>query len=247
MKYHLSQSFALTTMLIFLPKTLSFSRGSTIIVHRHRRSITAATAATPSTHVLRSWRDGQSDSNSRIEDSNSWISGTAKPEEDWENVLKRKKDGSFWSDFEPTTTTTSSQEDGDQEDASEALIETLAALQGEEIAFNLREAERADTQRQMEEWGFEASTIASALDLAETEKPADAFLETGMQDYRKAMYLQESSDELKLTDSHTRVTRDPGTGEPNRNQMVYVDEHACIGTNKDSAASLLIVEPHLVT
>jgi len=31
-------------------------------------------------------------------------------------------------------------------------------------------------------------------------------------------------------ESHAKVEKDPDTGEPIRSQMVYVDEHTCIGT-----------------
>ena len=49
----------------------------------------------------------------------------------------------------------------------------------------------------------------------------------GMQLYREESFLDDV--DLETVESHTRVEIDDETGEPVRQQMVYVDEHTCIG------------------
>jgi hypothetical protein len=146
--------------------------------------------------------------------------------EDWETILKRKQDGSFWSDFESSSDSSDSDSTVVPDDA-DTKLDALFAVQAEEMAFTAREAKRADTARQMQEWGFVASTIAAALNVAVEESPDEV---EGMQNYREASYLE--SDDLTTIESHTRVPKDPNTNEPIRSQMVYVDEHACIGCTR---------------
>ena len=68
-----------------------------------------------------------------------------------------------------------------------------AQITSEEVKFNIKDADRAETARQMEEWGFEASTISNALDLA-TDTSLEDQVE-GMQSYRERLRL------LRLVDS----------------------------------------------
>ena len=80
------------------------------------------------------------------------------------------------------------------------------------------EAERADKARQMEEWGFDAETISNTFGVAvddSLEKPEVQ----GMQNFLKESYWDDDED-LKKVESHTKVERDPETGEPIRQQMV---------------------------
>lgn len=174
-----------------------------------------------------------SDWNDDSLDSNKWKSSddADEEEEDWQNVMGKKQDGTFWTEFESSNDASEISNEGSSEekdaDDSEAWLDTLASLQAEEVEFNMKEADRADKARQMQEWGFDSSTIESTLDIA-----VDASLETsdeleGMQAFREESYLDEA--DLALVESHTKVDKDPDSGDPVRTQMVYVDEHTCIG------------------
>ena len=61
----------------------------------------------------------------------------------------------------------------DEELQEQAFLDQLAALSAEEVEFNIKEADRADKARQMEEWGFDKKIIESTLDVA-----TDSTLET---------------------------------------------------------------------
>ena len=179
--------------------------------------------------------DGQQD-----QDSNSWRSSIENsPNEDWQEMLSQKNDGSFWTtfdsieetndgndaDLDTTTIPNTPEEIADME--AEVWLDQLAALSAEETDFNRKEAERAETARQMEEWGFEAEMIENALGVSmnATLELADEI--KGMEEYRQTSYLDEV--DLQTVESHTQVEVDPDTKEPLRQQMVYVDEHTCIG------------------
>lgn len=171
--------------------------------------------------------------NNPVQDSaNAWINGGSESgiifDDDWETTLKRKDDGSFWSDFEleqqPSGYDTTIKPEKEE---SEKMLDRLTSIQAEEVSFNVQEAKRADTQRQMEEWGFDSSTIASALNVAVEERQEEV---QGMNDYLEDAYWQE--DDLTTIESHKKVPKDPITNNPIRSQMVYVDEHACIGCTK---------------
>jgi ferredoxin len=150
--------------------------------------------------------------------------------------MKRKQDGSFWSSFEPSSSSTAAvEEDGKptrssittEEEEAEAWLDTIASLSAEEVEFNLREADRADKVRQMQEWGFTSKAISSTLGVATDLTLENREEVAGMQAFREESYLEEI--DLETVESHTRVEVDPDTGEPVRNRMVYVDEHTCIG------------------
>lgn len=164
-----------------------------------------------------------SDDGSRAHDSNSWMSSTVE-EEDWETTLNRRQDGSYWS----ATTSPEDTAADDESDVTEKMLDILASQEANEVTFIRREAERADKMRQMEEWGFDRSTIASTLDVSIEEK-ADAEMET-MRSYLIESYLD--MDDPLTVESHTTVQRDSDTNQPTRSQMVYVDEHACVGCTK---------------
>ncbi len=162
---------------------------------------------------------------------NGWQSSLDGPTVDWQDALKQKEDGSFWSSFESST-------DGDNQLATkknqvlteeleaEAWLNTLASISAEEVQFNMKEADRANTARQMEEWGFDKEIIAAALDIS-TDTSLEQDEVQGMNSYRQESYLEDV--DLATVESHTRVEIDEETGEPVRLQMVYVDEHTCIG------------------
>mmetsp|Transcript_31448 Transcript_31448/g.35211 ORF Transcript_31448/g.35211 Transcript_31448/m.35211 type:complete len:444 (-) Transcript_31448:293-1624(-) len=119
-------------------------------------------------------------------------------------------------------------------DDSELWLNTLAAISAEEIDFNQKENERADKVRKMQEWGFDDTTIRNTFDVAIDDSKETKDEAPGMSNYRQGLYKDdidwEDDDELMDTvESHSRVDIDKTTGEPIRQQHVYVDEHACIG------------------
>lgn len=179
---------------------------------------------TPLVRLKNGWNDN---TDRYFEDSNAWKNSNddSTTTDDWETMLQKKQDGSYWSAFEPSDEPTTAFEMDD--DKAEIRLDTLAVIQAEETTFNAREAQRADTARRMQEWGFDASTIASALDVSVEERSNDV---QGMQSYRESSYLD--SEDPTTVESHAKVPKDPMTQEPIRSQMVYVDEHACIGCTK---------------
>ena len=169
-------------------------------------------------------------------------------EEDWQEMLAKRDDGSYWSEFEPSDASKQDDDDEQQnadgessssavvmatttteEEETDAWLDTLASLSAEEVEFNIKEADRADKVRQMMEWGFEAETIANTLDVAMTDDLEKEEVQ-GMTTYRQESYLDDDDVDLTTVESHTRVEKDPETGEPIRQQMVYVDEHTWYGT-----------------
>lgn len=189
------------------------------IVHNWRA--TRSTYPT-TTRLFSDWNNNQ--------DSNQWKSisddeyNNAQP--DWQKTLQAKQDGTFWTSFESSDTDTEKPTDKLRElDEAEVWLDQLAKLSAEEVEFNLREADRADKVRQMQEWGFDSKTIASTLDVA-TDLSREE-VDDGMQIYRKESYWEDV--DLSTVESHTKVEKDPETNEPLRTQMVYVDEHTCIG------------------
>jgi len=193
------------TILILLPSVLwsvhAFSITTGTIQGKYRAS---------SLRYSNSWDDNDA------QNSNTWLSSTWQEEEDWDTKLSKRQDDSYLPAKDTTTATPS------EDSSTEELLDILATQGAIEVVFNAREAERANTVRQMEEWGFERSTIASALDVAVEEKADES-----VQAYWEDSYLD--VDDPLTVESHAKVPRDPDTKEPIRSQMVYVDEHACIG------------------
>lgn len=163
---------------------------------------------------------------------NQWrdSSDGAPDNEDWQEMLARKQDGSFWSTFEPAAEddfNATATAEVPQVDEAEAWLDTLASLSAEEVEFNSKENDRADRVRQMQEWGFDDKTIENALDIAVDDSLEKDEVSDSMQAYRVEEYEDET--DWKKVESHTKVEVDEDTGEPVRQQMVYVDEHTCIG------------------
>lgn len=164
---------------------------------------------------------------SEEDEENDWNESDGASNE-WESTVDNRQQENSWTSFE-------SSEDPLQEKAiensetidEEAWLDTLAQLTSEEVEFNIKEADRADKARQMEELGFDGNTIANTLDVA-TDSTLEDQVE-GMQTYRDDVFDRDALDDLSDVESHTRVEIDEETGEPIRSQMVYVDEHACIG------------------
>ena len=232
---HLSSSILVTLLLQSVVPTEAFTpQRQQHLQQQPRYSFVAVrqgrVGRTTISPLFSDWKDDS-------QDSNKWKStdDVYADQDDWEDVMARKKDGSFWSEFEPLdegdeakiAEITNEADTEEEVDESEAWLDTLASLQAEEVTFNLKEAERADKARQMQEWGFDASTIQSTLEIAVDTSLEDDELE-GMKTYREESYLED--EDLTLVESHVKVPKDPETGEPIRSQMVYVDEHTCIGT-----------------
>lgn len=153
-------------------------------------------------------------------------------QEDWQELLARKNDGSFWSDFVPSEegegddsnsdkdNLSSSANNGDDsflDQEANAWLDTLASISAEEVEFNMVEAERADKARQMEEWGFDSESISNTFGVAtddSLEKPEVA----GMQNFLEDSYWDD--EDWKQVESHSKVEKDTETGEPIRQQMV---------------------------
>lgn len=165
-------------------------------------------------------------------DPNSWDSSDDdyEQQEDWQEMMARKNSGSFWSEFEPSSDseegTTVNKIDEDVDDA-DAWLDTLASISADEVEFNMAEAERADKVRQMQEWGFDDTTIGNTFDVAVDDSLENEGMVEGLQEFNEEGYLEE--EDWRTIESHTKVERDEETGEPIRQQMVYVDEHTCIG------------------
>jgi ferredoxin len=191
---------------------------------------------------LSDWKDTSG------EDANQWsnsnddnVGGDPGQQPDWEDVLSKKKDGSFWTSFEPSAegdddednesenTESSSSLEMDADMQGDSWLDQLAALSSEEVVFNLKEADRADKARQMQEWGFDTRTISSTLDVATDNSLEVAGEMEGMQAYREESYLDDEDIDFETVESHSMVEKDTETGEAIRTQMVYVDEHTCIG------------------
>ena len=159
-----------------------------------------------------------------------WVSSSTDDELTQQN--KWESEESFWESFAPTaddvtTAAADAPAASDAETEAESWLDTLQSLTTEEVEFNAKEADRADKVRQMEEWGFTSETIANALDVATNTELEVADEVEGMQSYRQDSYWDEI--DLETVESHLTVEKDEDTGDPVRSQMVYVDEHACIG------------------
>ena len=188
-----------------------------------------------------------SDNYNPDDDANKWLSSdipSVENQDDWEEALKKKQDGSFWSSF--TSDTEVNGDDSSQSPNSSAAapledfesdewLDALASIAADEIDFINREADRADKVRQMQDMGFNKNVIAETLGVAtddSLEKDPENELMAKFQEETKAsgfgMYVEDDID-LETVESHTTVPTDEETGEIARTQMVYVDEHTCIG------------------
>jgi hypothetical protein len=161
-------------------------------------------------------------------DANKWESSTDNIEgqEDWQELMARKNDGSFWSEFElneEESAETLSSSEGDDDtteevvDEAEAWLDTLASISAGEVEFNIAEADKADKVRQMQEWGFETKTIENTFGVAMDDTLEKEDVE-GMKAYRQGSYLED--EDWKKVESHSKVEKDPDTGDPIRQQMV---------------------------
>ena len=159
------------------------------------------------------WQDPEAGS------ANFWASSSDDSEER-EELMAKKEDGSLWSEFEPSTDNSipaQSLQSNDIDD-SEAWLDTLASISAEEVDFNRAEAEKADKVRQMQEWGFDDETIENTFGVAVDDSLESD--EDGMKQFRDESY-ELDEENYESVQSHTKVPRDPETGEPIRAQMVW--------------------------
>ena len=193
--------------------------------------------------------DSDNDTTDTTDNNNNWKSSI---DDNWETVPTND---------ERTTNNEIIQVDDDinidinDDDEAEMMLDTLAVLQAEESVYNnAGEAQRVDTIRRMEEWGFDSNEIIAAasssslalLDdvvatdtMVEQKKEEEEEMEDMMQFYREDSYLEDINQ--ATVESHTQVPKDELTNEPIRSQMVYVNEHACIGCTKYVVHCLITV------
>jgi ferredoxin len=178
------------------------------------------------------------------DDANRWSSSDGNDDnedQDWEDKLRQRSDPGAWSAFESSAKEEFGSTDDDasgtemsNEDESEVWLNALQSISAEEVEFNIKENDRADKARRMQEWGFTAEAIEGALGVAvddTLEKENDEKDAALIDEFRQSefgMMLDDDTD-LKVVESHIKVEIDDASGEPVRSQMVYVDEHTCIG------------------
>lgn len=174
-------------------------------------------------------------------------------ERDWEDIVNERQDGSFWSSFslddednndnsiddhddDNNISSSSSMNTIDDDDGGEeAWLDTIAQISADEITFMNVENDRADKVRQMQEMEFSPEAIAATLgvevDDSKEIDPENQIFEEFKKETKKTgfgMYLDVDYD-MTTVESHTTVEMDDESNEPIRTQMVYVDEHTCIG------------------
>jgi hypothetical protein len=185
------------------------------------------------------------DYDSGSKDSNKWLSSNTPPyseQKDWEEVVGERQDGSLWSSFTPSNGDEEEKENAEKEkildqmdDGEEAWLDAIAKISADEIEFMNVEADRADKVRQMQEMDFSSESIAATLGVEVDESkevdPENEMFEKFKEETSKTgfgMYIEDEYD-METVESHTMVELDEETKEPVRAQMVYVDEHTCIG------------------
>lgn len=212
---------------------------------------------------LHSSNGENNDTSNSSYDANKWQSSSVPPfadQQDWEETLSARKDGSLWSSFSSDDENNDNDENSSssstvdaENDGEEAWLDVLAQISADEIDFINVEADRADKVRQMQEMDFSSESIAATLgveidDSSEVQSEENELLEKFKEETGKSggfgLYVDEEYD-METVESHTMVEIDEETGEPIRQQMVYVDEHTCIGCTNCAmvAQSTFFMEP----
>ena len=193
--------------------------------------------------------DPSSDNEDIEYDPNRWLSSdeqSALGDASWEGSLADREDGSLWSSFASSEDDDKNDNDDDSDkiisenddqdiDDGELWLDTLASIAADEVEFNMKEADRADKVRQMQELGFSSDSISSTLGVAvDTEQEDDKsneIFEAFKEETAKTGFGLMVDDEVDLqtVESHTQVEWDEEADEPVRAQHVYVDEVTCIG------------------
>jgi len=165
----------------------------------------------------------------------SWVSAND-PDRHWTeefDIYEAKKNGTYWESFEPTDEELEAMRATLVQDEADVLLEQLQALQAEEVEFTEKEKERANLALEMKEKGWSSSAITNTLDVAvddTLEQTSEA-----VQSMQEAWELDPV--DMATVESHTLVDMDEDTGEPVRQQMVFVDEHTCIGCTNCAVTS----------
>ena len=94
---------------------------------------------------------------------------------------------------------------------------TSTSSNNSEEDMDMVEANRADKAREMADWGFDVETIKNTFGIAIDDSLEKEEVE-GMKAFRDESYLDD--EDWKLVESHSKVEKDPDTGEPFRQQMV---------------------------
>ncbi len=148
------------------------------------------------------------------------------------------KDSGYESSFDEEEPSSSSKNMPNPEDVDEEeWLNQLAQISAEEVEFMEQESERANMMQQMEELGWSKEAIKDTLGLTVDESVEqeafdnDALVQFNEEIKAGALGAVSTDDleDLKMIESHKYVEIDEDTGEPVRAQMVYVDEHSCIG------------------
>ena len=193
--------------------------------------------SSPSRSTTTLWDSPSYDSESNP---NSWIPSSSSSDDsekdsnaaDWEEELRTPQDKS-WSSF--TSSNNEDEESTDSStsisDGSESWLDSIADIAASEVNFITEDADRANKVRQMAEWGFSSEIIADTLGVEmdenmEIEKNDNDVLEK-FKEETFGLYIDDDVD-LESVESHQMVPHDD-EGFPIRTQMVYVDEHTCIG------------------
>jgi len=176
-------------------------------------------------------------------DPNQWNSAEDKPDEDddidWMEKLSGKAAADSWesSYAEDEKTSESVPPAPVEENDGEAWLDMLQSFTADEVNFINEESDRAEKVYKMQELGFSNSAIENTLGVAtdtslELDAEEDAVFKQFQEETAKTgfgMVVEDIDDDLSTIESHTRVEIDEDSGEPIRSQMVYVDEHTCIG------------------
>mmetsp|Transcript_18062 Transcript_18062/g.25515 ORF Transcript_18062/g.25515 Transcript_18062/m.25515 type:complete len:421 (-) Transcript_18062:408-1670(-) len=237
--------FSITGSWSFIYHTsITFGKPFEVTLHqpdkKSQKAFSSHAHARMRNHVKRLYSDFDDTS----EDANTWISSdipAIQDQGDWEASLKEKEDGSFWSSFSTSegdidsVSNISNNAPLEDFDDGEIFLDTIASIGAEEINFMNVEADRADKLREMQERGFSKESISATLGVStdeskEVESQNEVF-QKFQEETKKTgfgMYIDDDID-LQTVESHKTVDIDEDTGDPIRTQMVYVDEHACIG------------------
>jgi len=148
------------------------------------------------------------------------------------------KDSGYESSFDEEEPSSSSKNMPNPEDVDEEeWLNQLAQISAEEVEFMEQESERANMMQQMEELGWSKEAIKDTLGLTVDESVEqesfdnDALVQFNEEIKAGALGAVSTDDleDMKMIESHKYVEIDEDTGESVRAQMVYVDEHSCIG------------------
>mmetsp|Transcript_13886 Transcript_13886/g.21083 ORF Transcript_13886/g.21083 Transcript_13886/m.21083 type:complete len:430 (+) Transcript_13886:233-1522(+) len=244
----------------------SFSPNHINTIHRNRIASLSTPITSNSFGVTKLHSSNGNGNDNANYDANKWQSSSTPPyaeQQDWEETLSARQDGSLWSSFSSNDNEDENKNNNkssntnnmdEEDDGEEAWLDAIAQISADEIDFINVEADRADKVRQMQEMEFSSESIAATLgveidDSNEVQSEDNVLLEKFKEETGKAgggfgLYVEEEYD-METVESHVMVEMDEETNEPIRQQMVYVDEHTCIGCTNCAmvAQSTFFMEP----